>query len=639
MKHKLKLIFGIAISFPLYADKAQRNEVIERICKPLVKALFAHDQIKCTVFITGHLLDWCAKYRQEYIQAFKELVSGKRIELLGGGYYDPIFPLIPREDGIAQIENTSTSISKMCRKRPRGMWINQLLWDPTLTNTLQKCGINYTFLRDIDCIDHNSEHGALSAPVITEYAGKSAVVFPINTHLCELWRRHKFGKIITELRTIYDNADRDVLNVVTLMDDAEERRSIGFIERFFQLLSNNIDWIETVCPATLPDNSLVMRTTHFHSEHLHTLKRDIGKKDEMSYIYTAMHHAHSLVSQLRGDKYKKRLAKDLLLQSQNYYSFMKQEGCVYSTQNQRKHAYELLIEAVRMVYKEIKTRPTIVNIDYDFDGVKEFLFQNEHITVNIHRQGGVITEFDLIQNKWNWIDMPTAERIPSRTLLRFGNRIQKSQLRNCAIDYLLPGNNSMYTFFNNKTHAYSLANHLYNLIKIDQEQSIIQLHAGTKLENGGQNATIDINKKFQFHNNTITISYQVQNNANSICKAMFATQLNISPSLRYFNDVSMEYTDVAAKTHVLSNNKSSMRLREITSIQVTSTQQRHQFNCNCAGSDILFLYRLRERKSITIIPCWNLLLGPQDSRSFQVIIDINRIRSNTAPRKDTGVAV
>ena len=634
MKHRLKLIFGIAISFPLYADKIERNEAIERICKPLLKALFAYDQIKCTVFITGHLLDWCAKYRQEYIQAFKELVSGKRIELLGGGYYDPIFPLIPREDGIVQIEHSSTSISKLYRKRPRGIWINQLLWDPPLTSTLQKCGMHYTFLRDTDCIESNIEYGVPSSPVITEYAGKSTVVFPIHTHLCELWRRQRFSRIITELRTIYDNVDKNTFNVVTLMDNVEERRSIGSIERFFQLLSNNISWIETACPATFPNNSLVMRTTHFHSDHLHTLKRDIGKRDEMSYIYTAMHYAHSLVSQLRGDKYKKRFAKDLLLQSQNYYSFMKQEVCAYSTQNQRKYAYGLLIESKRMVYKETRTRSTIVNIDYDFDGVKEFLFQNEQINANIHRQGGVITELDLIQNKWNWVDMPTAKNIPNRILLRFGNRIQKSQLRNCAIDYLLPSNNPMYTFFGNKTHVYSLVNHLYNLTKIDQEQSIVQLHTGTRLENGGKDAILDINKKFQFHNNIITISYQVQNNTDTICKAIFATQLNISPSLHYFNEVSMEYTDVADKTHMLSNNKSSARLREIASVQAISTQQRHQFACNCAGSDILFLYRLRERKSITIIPCWNLLLGPQDSRSFQIVMEISRIRKDSPPRKN-----
>lgn len=555
MAQRLKLILGTALSLPLAISKQEKKEALEQALKPLIKALVDFKHIKSTLSISGHLLDWCIKYRREYAQAIRELIGEKRIELLSGGYYDPIFPLIPRADSLDQIEYTSTAISKFYRKRPRGIWVNQLLWESSLTTVLTKCMMTYTFLRDTDCIDYRDEQQYMTTPVITEHAGKSIIVFPIATRLCKLWREHKFRALIRELRTIYETERTNDLNIITLADDSEEQRSANFIQRFFQILANNTDWIQVIHPANIPTNDYAMHTSYFYSQRLHKLKRNVGQDSEAGHLYATMHHNHELISQLKSDKQKKRLAKELVFQGQNYYSFIDQHECRYSTQAQRQHAYSAFIETTQMFYKEKQKRPTIVNTDYDFDGVTECLFNNDKMHIVVHRKGGVLTELSTVAGKWNWLDLSATEGSSDYTLPNSESEAKKPLIRNCSIDYLIPGKSSIHTFLNTKIHNYSLANQLFELQKIDHEQSTICLQTTTKINNGHEPINLNLKKHIQFHNNTVTISYQLQNKLDVACKAIFATQINLNPSLLHFDQLSLDYVDIATKLYPISSKK------------------------------------------------------------------------------------
>lgn len=610
--------------------------MLERTLKPLTNALSESKQIRSTLSVPGHLIDWCGKHRREYVRAIRELAGDKRIELVSGGYYDPIFPLIPRADSIEHIERTSTAISKLYRRKPRGIWVNQLLWESSLIGALAKCAMEYTFLRDVDWIDYSVEQQSVASPMITEHAGKSITVFPIATRLCRLWHEHKFRSLMHELRNIYDATHSDERAIVTLADYSEEQRSAHSIHRFFQILSKNSDWIETIRPTDIPRQSHAMRTSYFYSQKLHTLRRNVGQNSEVGHIYASMHYNHTLVSQLRGDKQRKHLAKELALQGQNYYSFMDQNECRYSTHRQRKYAYGVFIEAAQMVYKEKQKRPTIIASDYDFDGVPEFLLQNDAINAIVHRKGGMLTRIGSNANRWSWLDMPSTDRSSDRMFSRISKTTPQSRLRNCGIDYLIPTQSIGHAFFNAKIHTYSLFDHLYNLIKIDHEQSMIHLQTTTELKNGSDSVDIDINKKIQFDSGKITMSYQMQNKLDSVCDAIFATQLNLSPSLEYFNDLEIEYLDITGKTHPVAPTKTFLRLTEPTTICIRSAQQGHMFSCDCSGSNTVFLYRFQEQKAITIIPCWQLLLGPQDLRSLQVVMEIQRIPGANRDIKEKG---
>ena len=75
-----------------------------------------------------------------------EMVRKGQIELLGGGFYNPLAPLISTQDMTGQVEALSAFIRKTFGKRPSGAWLYEYAWTPSLPAVLQNSKIQYNFL-------------------------------------------------------------------------------------------------------------------------------------------------------------------------------------------------------------------------------------------------------------------------------------------------------------------------------------------------------------------------------------------------------------------------------------------------------------------------------------------------------------
>jgi predicted glycosyl hydrolase (DUF1957 family) len=63
------------------------------------------------------------------------------VEILGGGFYEPMMPLIPLQDKIGQIELLTTYLRKQFGKRPQGCWLPALAWEQNMVSFLSACGM------------------------------------------------------------------------------------------------------------------------------------------------------------------------------------------------------------------------------------------------------------------------------------------------------------------------------------------------------------------------------------------------------------------------------------------------------------------------------------------------------------------
>ena len=79
------------------------SEVTERAYAPLVAALYRHPEVKASLHFSGPLLDWLEANRPDVIGDLSDLVRRGQIELLSGGYYEPVLVGVPRRDGVGQI--------------------------------------------------------------------------------------------------------------------------------------------------------------------------------------------------------------------------------------------------------------------------------------------------------------------------------------------------------------------------------------------------------------------------------------------------------------------------------------------------------------------------------------------------------
>jgi 4-alpha-glucanotransferase len=108
------------------------QEVTERAYAPLVATLYRHPEVKASLHFSGPLLDWLEANRPDVIGDLADLVRRGQIELLSGGYYEPVLVGVPRRDGVGQIRGLSDRVHAIFGQRPLGAWLTERVWEPHL---------------------------------------------------------------------------------------------------------------------------------------------------------------------------------------------------------------------------------------------------------------------------------------------------------------------------------------------------------------------------------------------------------------------------------------------------------------------------------------------------------------------------
>lgn len=145
---------------------------------PFLKTIAKYPNVKLSFHITGYLLDWLLENHGEYIETLKQMVHNGQVEMMGGGYYEPILAVIPPRDRIGQIKMLSDKIEYVFGKRPRGMWLAERIWEPQLPVYLKDAGMEYVVVDDYHFIKSGSVKEKLAGYYVTEELGKTIKIFP-----------------------------------------------------------------------------------------------------------------------------------------------------------------------------------------------------------------------------------------------------------------------------------------------------------------------------------------------------------------------------------------------------------------------------------------------------------------------------
>src|SRR5207244_8370097 len=104
------------------------------------------------VVVSVHCSDALLAFRPEHsIQTFYllgRLVAGGRIELLTGGFYEPILAMLRDPDKVGQIQALSEFLRSNFGVRPRGMWLAERVWEPQLPKVLREAGVEVVAVDD-----------------------------------------------------------------------------------------------------------------------------------------------------------------------------------------------------------------------------------------------------------------------------------------------------------------------------------------------------------------------------------------------------------------------------------------------------------------------------------------------------------
>ncbi len=231
------------------------QQVYEESYLPMVEALERHPGVRLALHYTGSLLDWMEEAHPEFLQRIAALVERKQVEMVSGGYYEPILPSIPDDDKLAQIRRLTHYVQHTFGQRPTGMWIAERVWEPELPRYLREAGIEWTILDDVHFKNVGLEDDDLYGYYATEDQSTALKVFATSKSLRYTVPWRPVGETI---ETLHSLATLDGSRILVMGDDGEKFGSWpetgpycwgtdgrnGWVEEFFTALERNSEWLK-----------------------------------------------------------------------------------------------------------------------------------------------------------------------------------------------------------------------------------------------------------------------------------------------------------------------------------------------------------------------------------------------------------
>ncbi|MFH1891391.1 MAG: alpha-amylase/4-alpha-glucanotransferase domain-containing protein [Candidatus Zixiibacteriota bacterium] len=260
--NKIKLAFGIHNHQPVGNFQSVFQDAFDKSYYPFLQLLEQYSKIRVSIHFSGILLKWIEDNRPEGIDLLKKLVGTRQLEIMTGGFYEPILPVIPDRDKIGQIRKLTRYVQRVIGDIPAGMWLAERVWEPHLPKILKTAGVKYTVLDDAHFRYSGLTDDQLHGYYITEEEGATVALFPISRHLRYTIPFRPIEETIDHLHAL---SGRDGDPVAIYADDGEKFGvwpgtykscyTEKWIERFFAALSDSSDWIEMLHFREILDNT------------------------------------------------------------------------------------------------------------------------------------------------------------------------------------------------------------------------------------------------------------------------------------------------------------------------------------------------------------------------------------------------
>jgi len=230
---------------------------------PFLDVMEDYPQIPFALHTSGPLMEWLVERHPEYLERVRALVGSGRVEILGGGFYEPIMTMIPHRDRVGQIRSYSTYLREQLGANVRGIWMPERVWEQHLVKALAEAEIEYTILDDFHFQRAGLAPDDLFGYHLTEDEGRLLKIFPGSEplrYMIPFQEPHATYEYLRRLADTHPGA------TVVFADDGEKFGSWpdtydhvynqGWLRRFCDMITGNRDWLETTTFARAVDETL-----------------------------------------------------------------------------------------------------------------------------------------------------------------------------------------------------------------------------------------------------------------------------------------------------------------------------------------------------------------------------------------------
>ncbi|MDR2258579.1 MAG: DUF1926 domain-containing protein [Treponema sp.] len=532
MSHKINLILGSHKHIPGGAGDDGFERAYEFQLKPFISTLYKYPKIQAVLHYSGVLLHWIERFHPEFLMLIETMVSRKQVEILGGGFYEPMMPLIPLQDKIGQIELLTTYLRKQFGKRPQGCWLPALAWEQNMVSPLSACGMGYTFLDEDQFKLAGLSGKALFSPCVSEDQGKLITIFPLSNMVKAEFSQKKASLVLKGLAEKLPGGDGCVVSVFPegfpAQKDGSSVPEYAYHE-FFDELSRCESFVEFTSPgkfyrglqdlqkAYFPD-SLGDSFTAGKTPGWFPPRRFLIDFPEANGIYSKMVFTRVLINQLRGDKSRKRTAREELWKAQGCDVFYRPKEYGIDRHSVRNAAYKSLLGAERICREKGSFIPSLMNFDFDMDGAGEYLFQDVKINCYIRLRGASVFELDYLPKTWNYLDTFSPEP-PETAPVR--------ERRTAFADTFFPSSISLQDILEGRSPGTRYCGReQFELAELDR------VHGKVRFRLPGQDGlpfgNVEVEKIYFLKKDTLSVSYTLTNQGKDRAGFQFAPAIDLS---------------------------------------------------------------------------------------------------------------
>jgi alpha-amylase len=230
---------------------------------PFLEVLEGYPEIPFVLHTSGPLLEWLVERRPEYISRVRAMVEAGRVEILGGGFFEPILTMIPHRDRVGQIREFAAYLKEVFGASVRGMWVPERVWEQQLVSALVEAGVEYTILDDFHFQRAGLGESDLLGYYLTEDEGRLLKIFPGSEKLRYLIPFQEPHATYEYLRRL---AHEQPGSTVVFADDGEKFGAWpdthdhvyknGWLRRFCDMIVGNREWLQPTTLARAVDATL-----------------------------------------------------------------------------------------------------------------------------------------------------------------------------------------------------------------------------------------------------------------------------------------------------------------------------------------------------------------------------------------------
>lgn len=431
---KIVFLFAVHNHQPLGNFPSVLDLAYEQAYWPFLKTVSRYPRFRFALHLSGFLWEYLEKNHPEALELIGHLKETGQVELLGGGFYEPILAQIPGPDRAAQLHLMEEFLLRHFNYRPAGLWLAERVWEPHLASFLRRAGYEYTLLDE----EHFHYAGVknIHGYYVTEDEGSTFSIFPIDKTLRyyipfrSLYELEGYLKNITDsgqdtaiigddgekfglwpgthkwvyqekwLEKFLEFLEEKKIEMMTFSEYLKARPALG---RVYLPPASYEEMMEWVLPPEEQKIFIELKASQPAS-----MKRFLrgGQFREFGLKYYESHHLRCRqlqVSREAGRQDNSEARKELYQAQCNDAYWHGVFGGLYLP-HLRRAVYQKLISS----WSKLKVSPGWKKEDFDLDGRPEFFLEHRPFCLWFKPdRGGAITELDYLPAQTNITDCLT----------------------------------------------------------------------------------------------------------------------------------------------------------------------------------------------------------------------------------------